>query len=142
MALKPGQTVGRYEIVAVLGQGGFGITYRALDHQSTMGAYVGKLALKDGKGVMVDWIQEAAKREAAVIINPAGVSFGCVPVLDALKLLRKPLIEVHLTNIHAREAFRRTSYVSQVAKGVICGLGPQGYGLAIAGLAGLAGKGS
>jgi 3-dehydroquinate dehydratase-2 len=83
------------------------------------------------EGVMVDWIQEAALREAAVIINPAGFSFGCVPVLDALKLLRKPLIEVHLTNIHQRPAPYTHSLVSQAATGVICGLGPTGYLLAV-----------
>lgn len=83
------------------------------------------------EGVMVDWIQEAAIQEAAVIINPAGFSFGCVPVLDALKLLRKPLIEVHLTNIHQRPAPYTYSLVSQVANGVICGLGPTGYLLAV-----------
>jgi len=83
------------------------------------------------EGVMVDWIQEAAQQEAAVIINPAGFSFGCVPVLDALKLLRQPLIEVHLTNIHQRPAPYTHSLVSQAAHGVICGLGPQGYLLAV-----------
>lgn len=83
------------------------------------------------EGVMVDWIQEAAQRNAAVIINPAGFSFGCVPVLDALKLLRQPLIEVHLTNIHQRPAPYTHSLVSQVAQGVICGLGPKGYLLAV-----------
>ena len=56
------------------------------------------------EGVLVDWIQEAATREAAVVINPAGFSFGCVPALDALKLVRKPVIELHLTNIHQRPA--------------------------------------
>ncbi len=83
------------------------------------------------EGVLVDWIQEAAKREAAVVINPAGFSFGCVPVLDALKLLRKPVIEVHLTNIHQRPAPYTHSLVSQAATGVICGLGPIGYLLAV-----------
>jgi 3-dehydroquinate dehydratase-2 len=83
------------------------------------------------EGVMVDWIQEAFTREAAVIINPAGFSFGCVPVLDALKLLRQPLIEVHLTNIHQRPAPYTHSLVSQAATGVICGLGPTGYLLAV-----------
>jgi 3-dehydroquinate dehydratase-2 len=83
------------------------------------------------EGVMVDWIQEAFMREAAVIINPAGFSFGCVPVLDALKLLRKPLIEVHLTNIHQRPAPYTHSLVSQAATGVICGLGAEGYLLAV-----------
>jgi 3-dehydroquinate dehydratase II len=83
------------------------------------------------EGVMVDWIQEAFTRDAAVIINPAGFSFGCVPVLDALKLLRGPVIEVHLTNIHQRPAPYTHSLVSQAATGVICGLGPTGYLLAV-----------
>ena len=83
------------------------------------------------EGVMVEWIQEAFARDAALIINPAGFSFGCVPVLDALKLLRRPVIEVHLTNIHQRPAPYTHSLVSQAATGVICGLGPAGYLLAV-----------
>jgi len=83
------------------------------------------------EGVLVDWIQEAARRDAAVVINPAGFSFGCVPVLDGLKLLRRPVIEVHLTNIHRRPAPYTISLVSQAATGVICGLGPTGYLLAV-----------
>lgn len=83
------------------------------------------------EGVLVDWIQEAAKLDAAVVINPAGFSFGCVPVIDALKLLRRPVVEVHLTNIHQRPAPYTHSLVSQVATGVICGLGPAGYLLAV-----------
>lgn len=87
------------------------------------------------EGVLVDWIQEAATRDAAVVINPAGFSFGSVPVLDALKLLRQPVIEVHLTNIHQRPAPYTHSLVSQVATGVICGLGPAGYLLAVRAIA-------
>ena len=83
------------------------------------------------EGVLVDWIQEAAMHDAAVVINPAGFSFGCVPVLDALKLVRQPVIEVHLTNIHQRPAPYTHSLVSQAAVGVICGLGPTGYLLAV-----------
>ena len=83
------------------------------------------------EGVMVDWIQEAFEKDAAVIINPAGFSFQSIPVLDALKLLRKPLIEVHITNIHKREQQYRDSLVSLVATGVICGLGVDGYLLAL-----------
>jgi 3-dehydroquinate dehydratase-2 len=83
------------------------------------------------EGVMVDWIQEAFAKDAAVVINPAGFSFGCVPVLDALKLLRRPLVEVHLTNIHQRPPPYNHSLVSQTAGGVICGLGPVGYLLAV-----------
>jgi 3-dehydroquinate dehydratase-2 len=79
------------------------------------------------EGVMVDWLQEAATRDAAVVINPAGFSFGCVPVLDAIKLLRGPVIEVHLTNIHQRPAPYTHSLLSQAVTGVVCGLGPAGY---------------
>ena len=75
------------------------------------------------EGVLVDWIQEAYQRDAAVIINPAGFSFGCVPVLDALKMIRKPLVEVHITNIHQRPQPYTHSQVSQAATGVNCGLG-------------------
>ena len=83
------------------------------------------------EGLMIDWIQEAFEKDAAVIINPAGFSFGSVPVLDALKLIRKPLIEVHITNIHQRSEQYRHSLVSLAATGVICGLGVGGYSLAI-----------
>ena len=87
------------------------------------------------EGVLVDWIQEAYQRDAAVIINPAGFSFGCVPVLDALKMIRKPLVEVHITNIHQRPPPYTHSLVSQAATGVICGLGPGGYLLAVRAIA-------
>jgi 3-dehydroquinate dehydratase-2 len=83
------------------------------------------------EGQMIDWLQEAFEKDAAVVINPAGFSFGSIPVLDALKLIQKPLIEVHLTNIHKRGELYRHSRVSLVATGVICGLGPEGYLLAL-----------
>jgi 3-dehydroquinate dehydratase II len=83
------------------------------------------------EGVFVDWIQEAFTRDAALIVNPAGFSFGCVPVLDALKLIRRPLVEVHLTNIHQRPLPYTHSLVSQAVGGVICGFGPTGYLLAV-----------
>ena len=89
------------------------------------------------EGVMVDWIQEAATRDAALVINPAGFSFGCVPVLDAVKLLRKPVIEVHLTNIHQRPLPYTHSLVSQASTGMICGIGPTGYLLAVRAVADL-----
>jgi len=83
------------------------------------------------EGVLVDWIQEAFEADAAVVINPAGFSFKSVPVLDALKLIRKPLVEVHITNIHQRDDPYRHSLVSLAATGVICGLGVNGYLLAV-----------
>lgn len=83
------------------------------------------------EGVLVDWIQEAYEKDAAVVINPAGFSFHSIPVLDALKLLRKPLVEVHISNIHQRSVQYQHSLVSLVAQGVICGLGVGGYLLAV-----------
>jgi 3-dehydroquinate dehydratase-2 len=83
------------------------------------------------EGVLVDWIQQAFECDAAVIINPAGFSFDSIPVLDALKLIRKPLVEVHITNLFKRDAIYRHSMVSQAATGVICGLGVDGYTLAL-----------
>ena len=83
------------------------------------------------EGTMVDWIQEAYEQDAAVIINPAGLSFGSIPVVDALKLIRRPVIEVHISNIHQRDEQHRHSSISMTATGVICGLGAGGYLLAL-----------
>jgi 3-dehydroquinate dehydratase-2 len=87
------------------------------------------------EGVLVDWIQEARERSAAIILNPAGFTTTSIAILDALKMFQGPIVEVHLSNIHQREAFRHRSYVSLVAKGVICGLGARGYLLALEALA-------
>ncbi|WP_409261590.1 type II 3-dehydroquinate dehydratase [Pseudomonas putida] len=83
------------------------------------------------EGVMVDWIQEAFQQGAALIINPAGLSFNSIPVLDALKLINAPLVELHLSNIHARDELHRHSIMSGVVDSVICGMGADGYPLAI-----------
>jgi 3-dehydroquinate dehydratase-2 len=83
------------------------------------------------EGVLVDWVQEARERAAAVVINPAGLSFRSIPLLDALKALDRPLAEVHITNIHRRDPLYQHSLVSLAATGVICGFGPFGYELAI-----------
>lgn len=92
------------------------------------------------EGVMVDWIQEAFEQGAAVIINPAGFSFHSVPVLDALKVLTTPLIELHLSNIHARDELHRHSIMSGVVNAVICGMGADGYPLAIRAIDDLLGR--
>ena len=83
------------------------------------------------EGVMVDWVQEAREKAAALVINPAGLSFRSIPVLDALKTLDQPIAEVHVTNIHRRDALYQNSLVSLAATGVICGFGPFGYELAL-----------
>ena len=92
------------------------------------------------EGELVDWIQEAqAKQAVGLVINPAGYTTTSIAILDALLAVSMPVIEVHVTNIHARESFRQNSYVSKAAKAVIAGFGIDGYALAIAGLAGLVG---
>jgi 3-dehydroquinate dehydratase-2 len=87
------------------------------------------------EGVLVDWVQEARERAAGIVINPAGLSFRSIPLLDALKALDRPIAEVHVTNIHRRDALYQHSLVSLAATGVICGFGPFGYELALRALA-------
>jgi 3-dehydroquinate dehydratase II len=92
------------------------------------------------EGDIVDWIQEAhANKAAGVVINPAGYTTTSIAILDAILAVQIPVIEVHITNIHARESFRHNSYISKAAKAVICGFGINGYALAITGLAAIAG---
>ena len=76
---------------------------------------------------IVDWIHEAIDRGAGIIINPAGLTFRSIPILDALKMFPGPIIELHISNIHKREAMYHTSYVSKVATAIIAGLGANGY---------------
>jgi len=80
---------------------------------------------------IVDWIHAAREEAAAIVINPAAFSHTSVAVLDALNTFEGPVIEVHISNIHKREAFRHHSYVSGRADGVIAGCGTQGYALAL-----------
>jgi 3-dehydroquinate dehydratase-2 len=88
------------------------------------------------EGEIIDWIQEAhATKAAGLVINPAGYTTTSVAILDALLTMEAPIIEVHISNIHAREHFRRRSYVSLAARALVCGFGIQGYALAITGLA-------
>ena len=78
---------------------------------------------------------EARKLASGIVINPAGYSFTSVALLDALKASELPIMEVHISNIHQREAIYHHSLVSKAATGVICGLGPLGYELALQALA-------
>jgi 3-dehydroquinate dehydratase-2 len=87
------------------------------------------------EGQLVDWVHEARERSSGIVINPAGYSFTSVSLLDALKASELPIVEVHITNIHRREPIYHRSLVSLAALGVICGLGPLGYDLALTALA-------
>ena len=83
------------------------------------------------EGELVDWIQEALAKASAVIVNAGGYAHTSIAIRDALAMLQVPVIEVHLSNVYAREHFRRQSFVAQVAKGSIVGFGPYGYVLAL-----------
>jgi 3-dehydroquinate dehydratase II len=79
------------------------------------------------EGELVELIQSARQEADGIIINPAGYSFTSIAILDALKMFERPVLEVHISNIHARDEHHRHSKISSVATGVICGLGPYGY---------------
>ena len=79
------------------------------------------------EGVLVDLIQSARQDADAIVINPAGFSFTSVAIMDAIKIFEGPVLEVHISNIHARDEYHRHSKISFVVTGVICGLGPFGY---------------
>ena len=90
-------------------------------------------AQSNQEGTLVDWIQEAMTTARGIVINPGAYTHTSVAIHDAIRAVGLPVIEVHLSNIFAREGFRHHSYVSPVAVGAICGLGPQGYVLALEG---------
>ena len=89
----------------------------------------------NGEGQLIDWIHEARGERDGLIINPGAYSHTSIALLDALQAVRLPVIEVHLSNIHRREAFRAHSYVSKAAEGVIVGFGPDGYLMALEAMA-------
>jgi 3-dehydroquinate dehydratase-2 len=109
-------TLAEIEAMCREAAGGDAIVFRQTNHE----------------GELVDWIHEATDGGAAgIVINPAGLSFNSVPVLDALKMFPGPIIELHISNIHRRDAIYRRSLVSTVATAVIAGLGARGYATAI-----------
>ncbi len=83
------------------------------------------------EGVLVQWIQEAPESAAGIVLNAGAYTHTSIAIHDALRAAGLPVIEVHLSNVFARERFRHHSFVSPVAKGVIVGLGPLGYTLAL-----------
>jgi 3-dehydroquinate dehydratase-2 len=104
----------------------FGLTLRA--HQS------------NHEGQLIDWIHEAREAAQGIIINPGAFSHTSIAILDALNAFDGPVLEVHISNIHKREAFRHHSFVSGRADGVIAGFGTEGYLLSLRRMATLMGK--
>lgn len=90
------------------------------------------------EGELIDWIQEAREKACAIVINPAGYGHTSVAILDALKAAELPVVECHLSNPAAREDFRRHTYVSLAATGLVSGFGAKSYELAVEAAAGLA----
>ncbi len=101
---------------------GFDIVFRQSNHE----------------GELIDWVQEARESASALVINPAGYGHTSVALLDALKTLKQPIVECHLSNPAAREDFRRSTYVSLAATGLVSGFGALSYELAVEAAAGLA----
>ena len=97
---------------------GFDIVFRQSNHE----------------GELVDWIQQAREEAAAIIINAAAYTHTSLAIHDALRYFDKPIVEVHISNIHAREEIRHKSLIAPIASGVIVGFGPVGYELAITAL--------
>ena len=88
----------------------------------------------------VDWIHEAIDQGSGIVINPAGLTFRSIPIMDALKMFPGPIFELHITNVHRREAIYHDSLVSRVATAVLMGLGPDGYPTAVAAMVRLLGR--
>jgi 3-dehydroquinate dehydratase-2 len=94
------------------------------------------------EGELVDWIHEAgAKKATGIVLNAGGYTHSSIAIRDAVAAVQVPVIEVHISNIYAREDFRHHSHIAPVAKGTLAGFGVNGYALAIEGLAMLDGKG-
>jgi 3-dehydroquinate dehydratase II len=103
---------------------GFEIVFRQSNHE----------------GELIDWVQEAREKASALVLNPAGYGHTSISLLDSLKTLAIPIVECHLSNPATREEFRRSTYVSLAATGVVAGFGAASYELAIEAAAGLAKK--
>ena len=95
------------------------------------GARPVRLHQSNAEHQIVDWIHEAIDDGSGILINPAGLSFRSIPLLDALKMFPGPIVEFHISNIHRREEIYHRSLVSTVATAVLAGLGPRGYAHAV-----------
>lgn len=110
------------------------IEVRCRRHAQTCGILL-DFRQSNHEGVLIDWIQEATQKADGLIINGAGLTYTSIAILDALLIFRKPIIEVHMSNVYKREPFRHHSFISTAALGLVAGLGPLGYEIAITAIA-------
>ena len=110
----------------------------AMCHEAAAGHPV-EFRQSNAEHQIVDWIHEAIDQGSGIVINPAGLTFRSIPILDALKMFPGPIFELHITNVHRREAIYHDSLVSKVATAVLMGLGPDGYPTAVAAMVRLLG---
>jgi 3-dehydroquinate dehydratase-2 len=108
--------------------------------RAAAGAHPVEFRQSNAEHQIIDWIHEAIDRGAGLVINPAGLTFTSIPVLDALKMFSGPIIELHISNVHRREAIYHDSLVSKVATAVIMGLGADGYPTAVTAMVRLLGR--
>ena len=109
------------------------IEARCRSHAQNLGASL-DFRQSNHEGELIDWIQAARGETDGLLINGAGLTYTSIAILDALLAYEKPIIEVHMSNIYKREPFRHHSYISKAATGIVAGLGPLGYELAITAL--------
>ena len=100
--------------------------------RSAAGAYPLRFHQSNAEHELIGWIHEAIDEGAGIVINAAAYTFTSLAILDALKMFPGPIIELHISNIHRREAHYQRSFISQVATGVIVGLGAKGYPASVA----------
>jgi 3-dehydroquinate dehydratase-2 len=100
--------------------------------RAAAGAHPVEFRQSNAEHQLVDWIHEAIDHGAGIVINPAGLTFRSIPILDALKMFPGPLFELHISNIHRREEIYQHSLISRAATAVVMGLGADGYPTAVA----------
>jgi 3-dehydroquinate dehydratase-2 len=105
---------------------------RSLDEQARARGATVECRQSNSEGELIGFIHDAGARAQAIVINPAAYTHTSIAIADALRAVALPAVEVHLSNVHAREPFRRRSYVAPVCVGTISGFGPRSYTLALA----------
>ena len=116
---------------AIYGSATLADVRRVVDEHAASRGLVADFRQTNHEGELVEWVQEARDRADGIVLNAGAYTHTSIALLDAIKSAERPLVEVHLSNIFARESFRHHSYVSMVALGVICGFGVKGYTMAI-----------